>query len=141
VNNFFTMDDQVKDYIFLEFLNQSGNITLDEKPVQGPFTYLPALDHLPAGATALLGIKPGEGAESWEVFLVAALKNGMVVTDWKLYEYAPKIKTLSREGVYLNISTDLLSSYLGENHLKWSGDQSIKDLDPYRLAGFLNSNS
>ena len=141
VNDFFTMDNQVKDHIFLEFLNKSGQVTLDEEAVQGPFTYLPALEHLPVGAPALLGIKAGEMAGSWRSFLEAALQRGMVVTDWKLYEYAPEIKDLTRKGVYLNISTDLMSSCLGENHLKWAGDQSIKHLDPYKLAGLLNKHN
>ena len=138
VNDFFTMDNEVKDHIYLEFVKNPGNITLDGKPVQGPFTYLPALPLLPDGAPALLGIEPGKSRDSWENLLAAALKRGIVLTDWNLYEFVPALKELCRKGVYLNMSKDIVSSFLGENHLKWQDDPSIKHLDLYNLADLLN---
>jgi len=145
VNDFFTMDDQVKDHIYLEFVNNPGSITLDGKPLTGTtgmtFTYLPALHHLPDGAPALLGIEPGKSSDSWENLLEAALKRGIVLTDWNLYEFVPAVKEICRKGVYLNMSKDFLSSFLGENHLKWPGDSSIKHLDLYSMADFVNKHS
>jgi len=144
LNDFFTMDDEVRDHIYLEFLNNTGNITIGGEPVTGTgltFTYLPALRHLPDGAPALLGIEPGKNGDSWENLLEAALKRGILLTDWNLYEFAPALEELCRKGVYLNISKDFLSSFLGENRLKWPGDPSIKHLDLYRLADFANKHS